>query len=78
MCVRIVARHCYVVCVLCVIVPAGLTLLQVVLNRHVHCEYTSLRCLFLFFTYDIQVHLEAARLLAFTEDEFMKTLDWKV
>jgi hypothetical protein len=25
-----------------------------------------------------QVHLEAARLLAFTEDEFMKTLDWKV
>ena len=26
----------------------------------------------------LQVHLEAARLLAFTEDEFMKTLDWKV
>jgi hypothetical protein len=27
---------------------------------------------------DGQVHLEAARLLAFTEEEFMKTLDWKV
>jgi len=25
-----------------------------------------------------KVHIEAARLLSFTEDEFMKTLDWKV
>lgn len=25
---------------------------------------------------DVQMHVEAARLLAFTEDEFMKTLDW--
>ena len=26
----------------------------------------------------IQIHLEAARLLSFTEEEFMKTLDWAV
>lgn len=24
-----------------------------------------------------KVHMEAARLLTFTEEEFMKTLDWK-
>jgi hypothetical protein len=56
---------------------------DITLDSGVFNWYTaSLYVLFFYLPYPrfylLQVHLEAARLLAFTEDEFMKTLDWKV
>ena len=45
--------------------------------HYIEVPISRFKCIFNIIFYLFQLHLEAAHVLQYTEDEFLQTLDWK-